>query len=92
MANPTAADAERNNFRDFRAPKSGYWFGRGGAAVGDGVLVTIKRHGRGLTIRDMAGEIVASFGDTTKFWFIADAQQNEADAPRSAPPPASSCD
>jgi hypothetical protein len=74
---PNTAAATRTNHRDAGRPTEGYWFGRGKAPSG-GQLVTIERHGRGLTVRDQAGEVLDSFGDTAKFWL----------APADAPAPA----
>ncbi len=78
--------AIRTNYRDAGAPASGLWFGRARTASGEGVLVTIERHGRGLTVRDAAGETVDSFGDTAKFWFapapvaeVTDAEREQAE-------------
>jgi hypothetical protein len=76
-----AAQATRNNFRDFGAPTAGTWYGRNKTAATYGTPVTLERHGRGLTVRDTAGAVVDSFGDTGKFWFIpADAAAAAAEA------------
>lgn len=67
-----AAQAARENHRDFGAPAAGTWFGRGKVPTTDGIRVTLERHGRELIVRHLSGGTVDGFSVTAKFWFVPD--------------------
>lgn len=75
-----STQATRSNFRDFGTPAAGTWFGRGRTPDHRGRRVTVEVHGMGITIRDLAGAVVDSFGRTGKFWFIPEAAEAAARA------------
>jgi hypothetical protein len=68
----TSSHPRRANLREHGEPLRGVYFGRRPQRpTGDGVLVTIAREARAVRLRDAAGDTVAAFGDTTKFWLSA---------------------
>lgn len=81
----TADDARRGTLREHGETDRGIYFGKHPKhPIGDGVPVRIAREAPAIRLRDMAGNTVEAFGDTTKFWLAPGA--GEPDTPTAATP------
>ena len=86
----TADDAQRGTLREHGETDRGIYFGKHPKhPIGDGVPVRIAREARAIRLRDMAGNTVEAFGDTTKFWLAPGA--GEPDTPTAATPATRAC-
>jgi len=65
-----ATQAIRGSYCSFGAPIAGTWFGHKATQAAAGTVVTLKRIGRTVYVRDTDGDLVASFGVNGKFWLV----------------------